>query len=84
MRDERLGFDRAELARSPAPGISGMPAPAAGAAPAAGGWRRRAAQKAEHVLLGDAALLAGALQLREIDAELARGPAHAGARMHAG
>ena len=55
-------------------GISGMPVPPAGAGPAGAG---RAREEGLDVVLGDAALLAGALELGEIDVELAREPAHA-------
>ena len=63
-------------------GISGMPMPPDRAGAAAGA-RCAAAEMALHVLLGDAALLAGALDRGEIDAELAGDAPHRGARMHA-
>src|SRR5208282_560429 len=47
------------------------------------GWRRggRTLEEGQHIVLGDAALLTGAAQFGEIDTELARQPAHAGAGM---
>ena len=57
---QRLGLDRAELGEVDAPGSPGCPCrPRAPPRPA----RRRPFQEAQHVVLGDAALLAGALHL---------------------
>src|SRR4029453_3892482 len=65
-------------------GISGMPRPAGGAAAGGGGGARGAAHGGEQVVLDDPALLAGALDGVQVQAQLAGQPAHAGAGGGAG
>ena len=80
MRESGLVSIGPNLEKSCA-GISGMPAPAR---PRRGGCRARTAQERHDVVLGDAAFLAGARHLGEIDAHLARDAAHARSGVHAG
>ena len=78
MRESGLLSIGPNLAKSTV-GTSGRPAP-----PPAGRALPAAAERRFQIVLGDAALFAGAVELREIEAELARQPAHRGAGVDAG
>ena len=77
---QRLGLDRAELGEVLGRDLGDAHA-AAGRAAAAAGAAAGPRRKRLDVVLGDPALLAGALDLGEVDLELAGEAAHAGAGM---
>ena len=77
MRESGMVSIGPNLAKSTCGTSGSAPPPAAGAA-------APLAERRLHVLAGDAALLAGALELIEIEAEFARQPPHRGAGVDAG